>query len=268
MDNRPIGLLDSGLGGLSVAKKVIEKLPNESTVFIGDNAHMPYGDRTKEEVIELTRKSVKFLLSQNVKLIIFACNTATAAAMSTIQEEIDPQIIGVIQSGSLAAARTTKNKKVAVVATNVTVNSHAYAKEIHFRDPEIQVTELAAPKLAPLVEAQKDHATNLAVVKESLAPLEGKDFDTLIMGCTHYPLIQTEFEEAVDNKKVTILDPADQVAQYTFNVMRRDGLFSDKNQPAVHEYYTTGDPTSFDRLARTFMDDDTLTSKHVDTENE
>lgn len=268
MDNRPIGLLDSGLGGLSVAKKVIEKLPNESTVFIGDNAHMPYGDRTKEEVIELTRKSVKFLLSQNVKLIIFACNTATAAAMSTIQAEIDPQIIGVIQSGSLAAARTTKNKKVAVVATNVTVNSHAYAKEIHFRDPEIQVTELAAPKLAPLVEAQKDHATNLAVVKESLAPLEGKDFDTLIMGCTHYPLIQTEFEEAVDNKKVTILDPADQVAQYTFNVMRRDGLFSDENQPAVHEYYTTGDPTSFDRLARTFMDDDTLTSKHVDTENE
>lgn len=268
MDNRPIGLLDSGLGGLSVAKKVIEKLPNESTVFIGDNAHMPYGDRTKEEVIELTRKSVKFLLSQNVKLIIFACNTATAAAMSTIQEEIDPQIIGVIQSGSLAAARTTKNKKVAVVATNVTVNSHAYAKEIHFRDPEIQVTELAAPKLAPLVEAQKDHATNLAVVKESLAPLEGKEFDTLIMGCTHYPLIQTEFEEAVDNKKVTILDPADQVAQYTFNVMRRDGLFSDENQPAVHEYYTTGDPTSFDRLARTFMDDDTLTSKHVDTENE
>ena len=268
MDNRPIGLLDSGLGGLSVAKKVIEKLPNESTIFIGDQAHMPYGDRTKEEVIELTRKSVKFLLSQNVKLIIFACNTATAAAMSTIQEEIDPQIIGVIQSGSLAAARTTKNKKVAVVATNVTVNSHAYAKEIHFRDPEIQVTELAAPKLAPLVEAQKDHATNLAVVKESLAPLEGKDFDTLIMGCTHYPLIQTEFEEAVDNKKVTILDPADQVAQYTFNVMRRDGLFSDENQPAVHEYYTTGDPTSFDRLARTFMDDDTLTSKHVDTENE
>ena len=154
------------------------------------------------------------------------------------------------------------------MATNVTVNSHAYAKEIHFRDPEIQVTELAAPKLAPLVEAQKDHATNLAVVKESLAPLEGKEFDTLIMGCTHYPLIQTEFEEAVDNKKVTILDPADQVAQYTFNVMRRDGLFSDENQPAVHEYYTTGDPTSFDRLARTFMDDDTLTSKHVDTENE
>ena len=118
------------------------------------------------------------------------------------------------------------------------------------------------------MEAQKDHETNLKVVKESLTPLQGKDFDTLIMGCTHYPLIQKEFKEAINDKNVTILDPADQVARYTFNVMRRDGLFSDGNEKVSHEYYTTGDPTSFDRLARTFMDDATLTSKHVDTENE
>ena len=245
MDNRPIGLLDSGFGGLSVAKKVIEKLPNESTIFIGDNAHIPYGDRTREDIINLTRRSVKFLLEKNVKLIVIACNTATAVAMPTMQKEVEQQIIGVIQSGALAAARTTKNKNVAVVATNVTVASHAYQKEIKFRDPEIKVTELAAPKLAPLV---------------------GKEFDTLVLGCTHYPLIQKEFEEAINNKEVTILDPADQVAQYTFNVMRRDGLFSD-SEKAVHEYYTTGNSETFDKLARTFMDDDTLTSKHVDTEN-
>lgn len=268
MDNRPIGLLDSGLGGLSIAKKVIEKLPNESTVFIGDNAHMPYGNRTKEDIINLTRRSVKFLLNNNVKLVIFACNTATAAAMGTIEKEIEPQIIGVIQSGALAASRTTKNKKVAVVATSVTVGSHAYEKEIHFRDPEIEVTELATPKLAPLVEAQEDNATNLKVVKESLASLKGKEFDTLVLGCTHYPLIEQEFKEAIDDENVTILDPADQVAQYTFNVMRRDGLFSEEGHKPVHEYYTTGNSTSFDKLARTFMDDDTLTSKHVDTENE
>lgn len=266
MDNRPIGLLDSGFGGLSVAKKVIEKLPNESTIFIGDNAHIPYGDRTREDIINLTRRSVKFLLEKNVKLIVIACNTATAVAMPTMQKEVEQQIIGVIQSGALAAARTTKNKNVAVVATNVTVASHAYQKEIKFRDPEIKVTELAAPKLAPLVEAQKDYATNLKVVKESLAPLMGKEFDTLVLGCTHYPLIQKEFEEAINNKEVTILDPADQVAQYTFNVMRRDGLFSD-SEKAVHEYYTTGNSETFDKLARTFMDDGTLTSKHVDTEN-
>lgn len=266
MDNRPIGLLDSGFGGLSVVKKVIEKLPNESTVFIGDNAHMPYGNKTKEAVINLTRKSIKFLLEKDVKLIVIACNTATAAAMDTMQKEVEQQIIGVIQSGALAATRATKNKKVAVVATNVTVNSHAYQKQIKFRDPEIQVTELAAPKLAPLVEAQKDYATNLEVVKESLAPLKGKDFDTLVLGCTHYPLIKKEFEEAINDKNVNILDPADQVAQYTFNVMRRDGLFSDHQKP-THEYYTTGNAETFDKLARRFMNDDTLTSKHVDTEN-
>ena len=115
MDNRPIGLLDSGFGGLSVAKKVIEKLPNESTIFIGDNAHIPYGDRTREDIINLTRRSVKFLLEKNVKLIVIACNTATAVAMPTMQKEVEQQIIGVIQSGALAAARTTKNKNVAVV---------------------------------------------------------------------------------------------------------------------------------------------------------
>lgn len=266
MDNRPIGLLDSGDGGFSVVKKVIKKLPEESTIFIGDNAHMPYGDKTKEEVIELTRHSVNFLLSQDVKLIIFACNTATAAAMPTIQKEIEPQIIGVIQSGSLAAARATKNKKVAVSATPVTIASHAYEKEIQFRDPEIEVTEVATPKLAPLVEAMEDYETNLKVVKDSLKPFEGKGFDTFVLGCTHYPLIQKEFEAALPDG-VEIVDPADQVAQYTFNVMRRDGLFAAPGSVAKHDYYTTGDPAKFEKMGQSFLNDPSLKAKHVDTEN-
>lgn len=266
MDNRPIGLLDSGDGGFSVVKKVIKKLPEESTIFIGDNAHMPYGDKSKEEVIELTRHSVNFLLSRDVKLIIFACNTATAAAMSTIQKEIKPQIIGVIQSGSLAAVRTTENKKVAVSATPVTIASHAYKNEIQFRDPEIEVTELATPKLAPLVEAEEDYNTNLRVVKESLKPLQGKDFDTFVLGCTHYPLIQKEFEEALPDN-VSIVDPADQVAQYTFSVMRRDGLFAAPGSVARHEYYTTGDVEKFERMGQSFLDQPDLKAKYVDTEN-
>ena len=156
MDNRPIGLLDSGVGGFTVVKKVIEKLPHESTVFIGDSANMPYGDKSRERIIELTRRSVKFLLQKKVKLIIFACNTATAVAMPTLQNEVEQQVIGVIQSGSLAAARTTKNKKVAVVATPVTINSHAYQKEIKFSDHDINVMEVAAPEHAPHIGSQKD----------------------------------------------------------------------------------------------------------------
>ena len=261
MDNRPIGLLDSGVGGFSIVKKVINKLPNESTIFIGDSANMPYGNKSQEQIIELTRRSVKFLLSK----IIFACNTATAAAMPTLQKEVDQQIIGVIQSGSLAAARTTMNKKVAVVATPVTINSHAYQKEIQFRNPEIEVSEVAAPELAPLIEAQKDFDTNLKVVKDSLQPLKGKNFDTLVLGCTHYPIIRDEFAQAL-GEKIQIVDPADQVAQYTYNVMRRDGLFNDSNEVS-HEYYTTGDPEKFSEMGRAFLGDENLTSKQVDTEN-
>lgn len=265
MDNRPIGLLDSGVGGFSVVKKVIEKLPNEPTVFIGDSANMPYGEKTQEEVIELTRRSVKFLLSKNVKLIIFACNTATAAAMPTLQKEIDQQIIGVIQSGSLAAAKTSKNKKIVVAATPVTINSHAYQKEIKYRDPDAAVEEIATPELAPLIEAQKDYQTNLKAVRESLAPLKMKDFDTFILGCTHYPIIQPEFAEVL-GKNVQIVDPADQVAQYTYNVMKRDGLFSD-GERASHEYYTTGDPDMFAKMGQHFLGEKNLTAKKVNTEN-
>lgn len=260
MDNRPIGLLDSGVGGLSVLKKVIKKLPNESTIFIGDQANMPYGDKSRQEVIALTRRMVKFLLNRNVKLIIFACNTATAAAMSIIQREIAPQIIGVIQSGSLAAARTTKNKKVAVIATTVTVNSHAYSKDIKFRDPEIKVTELATPKLAPLVEAQEDYATNLRVVQESLKDLQHQDFDTLVLGCTHYPLIEDEISQTV-GKRIQIVDPADQVAQYTANVLKRDQLESGSR--ARHEYFTSGAPDEFTRVARQWLKDQRIISEYA-----
>lgn len=266
MDNRPIGLLDSGVGGFTVVKKVISKLPYESTIFIGDSAHMPYGDKSKQEVINLTRQSVKFLMSKKVKLIIFACNTATAVAMSTLQKEVQPQIIGVIQSGSLAAARTTRTKKVAVCATPVTINTHAYRKEIHLRDPQIKVWEIAAPRLAPLIEERRDHATNLAAVKASLRPLMNKDFDTFVLGCTHYPIIEREFAQVLP-AGVQIVDPADQVAQYTFNVLRRDGLFHDHSGSNDHEYYTTGDVPQFTATGRRFLGIKDITVQHVDTEN-
>lgn len=267
MDNRPIGLLDSGVGGLSIVKKVIKKLPHESTIFIGDNKNMPYGDKTDQEIISLTRQSVKFLLQQDVKLIIFACNTATAIAMPVIEKEIAPQIIGVVQSGALAATRQSQNQKIAVVATAATISSHAYQQEISKRNPEAEVFELATPKLAPLVEQMKDQKTNFEVVSDSIRQLQGKDFDTLVMGCTHYPLIEDSFEKALTDN-VNILDPADQVTQYTYNVLKRDNLFSTKDKASVtHRYYTTGDAENFAKKGQVFLQDSNLSAEHVDTEN-
>ena len=262
MDNRPIGLLDSGVGGLTVVKKIIAKMPHESTVFIGDNAHVPYGDKSKAEIIALTKQSVNFLLSKNVKLIVFACNTATAVAMNAIQKEIEPQIIGVIQSGALAAAQATKNKNVAVVATKMTVSLNAYQKEIQKRDSQIVVHEIAAPQIVPLIEADAGHQAYVSALQELLLPINRLDTDTLVLGCTHYPIIRSEFAQCL-KPNVQIIDPADQVAQYTYNVMKRDGLFGSNSNDGAHEYYTTGDVRMFNELGKIVLDKQHVNAKHL-----
>ncbi|MCI1290625.1 MAG: glutamate racemase [Lactobacillus sp.] len=263
MDNRPIGLMDSGLGGLSVVKKVIAKMPHEDTIFWGDQAHMPYGDRQQDEIISLARTGLNFLLSQNVKVVIFACNTMTAQAMPTLQAETDRQIIGVIQSGALLAAKKTRNLKVGVIATTATVESQDYTKEIHYRNQKIKVVEQATPKLAPLVEANEPAAVRQAIVSESLQPLVGADFDSLVLGCTHYPFIAKEIQAAV-GPQVQLIDPADQVAQYTFNVLKRDGLLAQRQTAGQHQYFTTGQAASFSTMARAWLDQPDLTAQHLD----
>ena len=262
MDNRPIGLLDSGVGGLTVVKKIIAKMPHEATVFIGDNAHIPYGDKSKAEIIALTKQSVNFLISKNVKLIIFACNTATAVAMKAIQKEIEPQIIGVIQSGAVAATNATKNKNVAVVATKMTVGLHAYQKEIQARDPEITVNEIAAPQIVPLIENNAGHQAYMAALKKILLPINNLGVDTLVLGCTHYPIIRSEFAQCV-KPAVQIIDPADQVAQYTYNIMKRDQMFTDSSAKGKHEYYTTGDVKMFDELGKIVLQDEKFSAQHL-----
>lgn len=262
MDNRPIGLLDSGVGGLTVVKKIIQEMPGESTVFIGDNAHIPYGDKTKEEIVELTRNSVNFLLSKNVKLIIFACNTATAVAMDIIQKEITVPIIGVIQSGSSAAIRATQTNRVAVVATQMTVALHAYQTEINARDPKVQVTELAAPQLVPLIEKNAGRSNYLSALQQTLKPLENSTFDTLILGCTHYPIIRDEFVQCLPTG-VQVVDPADQVAESTFELMKQKGLLGASNQAAQHEYYTTGEVELVEKLGKIVLNDANFTAHHL-----
>lgn len=262
MDNRPIGLLDSGVGGLTVVKKIVAKMPHEATVFIGDNAHIPYGDKSKAEIIALTKQSVNFLLSKNVKLIIFACNTATAVAMKAIQKEIEPQIIGVIQSGAVAAANATKNKNVAVVATKMTVGLHAYQKEIQTRDPEITVSELATPQIVPLIEANAGHQAYVFALKKILLPINNLNIDTLVLGCTHYPIIRNEFVQCL-KPGIQIIDPADQVANYTYNIMKRNQMFTDSSAKGKHEYYTTGDVKMFDELGKTVLQDQKFSAQHL-----
>lgn len=262
MDNRPIGLLDSGVGGLTVVKKIIKKMPGEATVFIGDNAHIPYGDKSKDEIIALTRNSVKFLLSKNVKLIIFACNTATAVAMNAIQKEVTIPIIGVIHAGSSVAIQTTQTNHVAVVATQMTVALHAYQTEIKACDPKVQVTELAAPQLVPLIEQNAGKSAYLSALRQTLRPLQNSDFDTLILGCTHYPIIRAEFIQCLP-VGTQIVDPADQVAKSTFDLMNRRGLLSSTKKTVQHEYYTTGEVDLVEKLGKIVLKDTNFEAQHL-----
>lgn len=242
MNNRPIGLLDSGIGGLTVQKKLMEVLPIENTVFIADQKNLPYGDKTPAEILKLTRKMVDFLIEQDVKLIIFACNTATAWALEELRPEIDVPLIGVIQSGSELAVKTSKNKKIGVIATTATINSHAYQREIKNRGPEDQVFEHATPKLVEYIESGAFKANDQNLIRDSLGDLVDAPIDTLILGCTHYPIIKDQIKNQLPN--VTLVDPADQVASYTKKVLEQRHELSEE-YASNHQYFTTGDVEHF-----------------------
>ncbi|WP_425604665.1 glutamate racemase [Lactobacillus xylocopicola] len=252
MDNRPIGLLDSGVGGLTVVKQVIAQMPHESTVFVGDNAHIPYGNKSENEITDLTGESVKFLLSKNVKLIIFACNTATAVALPKIQKQVTLPLIGVVQAGAQAALKVSQNKRVAVVATPMTVKEHAYRQELTRRDPQVEVTELAAPQLVPLIEKNADQASIERAIAATLLPIQAQAFDTLVLGCTHYPIVQDKFVNYV-GPGVQVVDPAAQVAQTAYELMQRKQLLSGRPGLGQHEYYTTKASPLVDQLGRLIL---------------
>ena len=195
MDDRPIGVFDSGLGGLTVLKEIMNIIPNENIVYFGDTARVPYGPRSKETIIEYTFQAIDFLISKNVKAIVIACNTATARALKEANEKYDLPIIGVIEAGAKTAAYTTKNKIVGVIGTDGTIRSKAYNTEIAKIDSNIKIVDKACPLFVPIVEegwANTDIASLTA--KRYLQELMDKGIDSLVLGCTHYSLIKKEIQ--------------------------------------------------------------------------
>ncbi|KRN04519.1 glutamate racemase [Holzapfeliella floricola] len=250
MDNRPIGLLDSGLGGLSVLKQVKKILPRESTIYIGDQAHLPYGNKSVNEIIQLTKKLVDFLIKKDVKLIVFACNTATATAMTTIQQQVDIPIIGVISAGSMIASAQTKTNKIAVIATQATIKSGAYEKALKLVNNQCEVISLATPQLVPAIE---NNVLDLQpVIHESLQVLQDKCFDTLILGCTHYPLIQNQIAQELTSQHIEVVDPAEGICQQITQLLKQHDAFASHN--AHFNYgYTTGSKEAFEQAAQKWL---------------
>ncbi|MEG2643808.1 MAG: glutamate racemase, partial [Enterococcus sp.] len=180
-DERPIGFIDSGVGGLTVVKEAMRQLPNEEIIYLGDTARCPYGPRPAEQVIEFTWQMTRFLLNKNIKMLVIACNTATAVALEEIKETVDIPVIGVIQPGSRAALKASKNGRVGIIGTLGTIKSDSYRLEIQEKAPETQVVSLACPKFVPIVESNQ-FASSVAkkVVSHTLAALKNKKLDTLV----------------------------------------------------------------------------------------
>lgn len=196
--NAPIGVIDSGVGGLTVAKAIMELLPNETIYYIGDTARCPYGPRSKQEVRTFTWQMAKALEKMNVKMLVIACNTATAVALESLQKNMPFPVLGVINAGARAAIKKTRRNEIVVLATEGTVKSAAYEQAIHSLSTKAKVIPLACPTFVPLVESgEYEGQFSYDLVKNGLKPIEEERFDTVILGCTHYPILQKQIEAAV-----------------------------------------------------------------------
>ncbi|MBI2323485.1 MAG: glutamate racemase [Chloroflexi bacterium] len=254
--DRPIGVFDSGVGGLTVLKELRRQLPNESTVYLGDEARMPYGEREAAEVVEFTRKAVQwFEREAQPKLILIACNTATAVALEIVREESSVPVIGVIRPGASAALTATSRRAVGVLATRLTVRSGAYFRALRDLDPLIDVIQQPAPKLVPLIEAggaRSDEAR--AAVREYIAPMlsEGAvvapGVDTILLGCTHYPLVRWAIEQ-ITGPVVRVVDSATTTALAVREVLDSHRLRATGDTP-TQRVHATGSLDTFVQVAR------------------
>ncbi len=265
-DPRPIGVFDSGVGGLTVLREIIRRLPAESTVYLGDNARAPYGTRSDEEVLRFTRQAVDSLVERDVKLVVVACNTSTAVALTDLRRRYPLPILGVIRPGAAAAVLASRVRRVGVIATPATVRSHAYFNAIKEEDPAVEVYEHATPAFVPMVEAGLLSGPAVeAAVRDALAPLLGERdasgefifplpssarIDTLLLGCTHYPLLRPILE-VVAGGRVAVVDSATATASALVDLLAMNGLeVPSHGDPATHVQLTTGDAAGFHDLAR------------------
>lgn len=243
--NRPIGLYDSGIGGLSVVREVFRQLPHESVLYMGDTARVPYGSRSESEILAFNREIVDWLLETGAKAILIACNTSSAMALPMLRASCPVPVIGLIGPGAETALAA--GRRVGVIATQGTVRSGAYGHAIRALDPGAEVREVACPGLVPLVESGRwDGPEAVAVVKEAIAPFLADPPDCLVLGCTHYPHLAPLIRALLPG--VTLVDPAARAVIATAQALRMAGIEARGGQPS-HRFFASGDPDHFHKLA-------------------
>ena len=264
----PIGVFDSGVGGLTVAREIMRNLPFERIVYFGDTARVPYGSKSRESIIRFSRQIIHFLQEEHVKAIVVACNTASAYALDEVQKDLDIPIIGVVKPGAKVAAQATRNKRIGVIGTKGTIGSNIYADYIHEIDPEITVVGKACPLFVPLVEEGwlKDPVT-VEVAQRYLQELQEQDVDTLVMGCTHYPLLRSVLRELL-GEKVTLVNPAYETAQSLKQLLKEMNLDNPgiKEEEFPYRFYVSDLADEFKAFANSILPYDVEMTKKIDIE--
>lgn len=249
--NAPIGVIDSGVGGLTVVRELRKYLPNEPIIYIGDDARCPYGPRSAEEVLQFTMEMVSSLADLGVKMLIIACNTATAVALEKVQSLFSFPVIGVIQPGARAAVKATATGEIAVLGTLGTVNSKAYDQAIQQLTHEAVVHSLACPEFVPIVESGEYRSTAArTIVDRTLQPLQGGSFDTVILGCTHFPLLQEHIEEYFHGQKHIISSAVETVIDVN-RILHEEQIASTAAELPI--FYTTGSVEKFRSIVEDWL---------------
>jgi glutamate racemase len=253
VDRRPIGVFDSGVGGLTVMHEVLVTVPHEDVVYLGDNARLPYGPRPLPEIRRFALQIGRHLEQLGVKLVVVACNSATAAALPDLQRELAVPVVGVLQPEARAAARATRNRRVGLLATEATVSSGRYEALIAAVDAGVEVHAVACPRLVPLIEADDPFsAETVEAVREVAAPLRRAGVDTVVLGCTHYPLIRPIFQR-VFGRDVTLVFSADETALEVAETLRRKRIEAEPGREGAYRFLTTGDPAAFRATGSRFL---------------
>ena len=263
-NNRPIGIFDSGVGGLTVVKQFLKRLPSENLIYFGDTARIPYGTKSEEIVRRFALEDSFFLLDKDVKLIVVACNTASAIALPMLTEVLEVPVIGVIEPGAQAAVRYTRQKKIGVIGTPATIRSSSYLKEIKKAAPDMQVLQQACPLFVPLVEeGWTEDETTYMIAKRYLHNLKENAIDTLILGCTHYPLLNTAIQRTIGSG-VKLVDSGIETAESVGKILHQNNLLAQPAQSAHHNFYLSDMPYKFQEIAERFLE---RSIPHVETIN-
>ena len=264
----PVGVFDSGVGGLTVVREIMRQLPNENLVYFGDTARVPYGSKSKDTIIRYSRQIIEFLKTNDVKAIVIACNTASALALDVVKEEIDIPIIGVVEPGARAALDVTKTKKIGVIGTEGTIRSSIYTRIIQAQEPEATVIGRACPLFVPLVEEGfAKHKVTEEIIDYYLAPMKETDIDALILGCTHYPLLRSRIREYMGDT-IHLVNPAYEAAMDLKQLLEERQMLNDckAQEHASYSFYVSDAAEKFMEFANSILPYDIETTKQINIE--